>query len=77
MLRGLARVQHHRIGGRRKKVDVTNETFRCLTEMTPVLGFFVANVLGRLEDTLKVANSTTGGRYPPGPSFSSSRRKPW
>jgi len=34
--------------------------------MTPVRGFFVANVLGDLSDTLKVANSPTGGRYPPG-----------
>jgi hypothetical protein len=49
-----------------KKIEVTDETFKCLTEMTPVRGFFVANLLGKLEDTLKVANSPSGGRYPPG-----------
>ena len=49
-----------------KKIEVTDETFKCLTEMTPVRGFFVANLLGKLDDTLKVANSASGGRYPPG-----------
>ena len=29
-------------------------------------GFFVTNLLGQLDDTLKVAKSSTGGRYPPG-----------
>lgn len=49
-----------------KKIEVSDETFKCLTDMTPVRSFFVANLLGNLEDTLKVANSPTGGRYPPG-----------
>ena len=49
-----------------KKLEVTDATFKCLTEMTPVRGFFVANLLGKLDDTLKVANSPSGGRYPPG-----------
>ena len=49
-----------------KKIEVADETFKCLTEMTPVRGFFVANLLGKLDDTLKVANSPSGGRYPPG-----------
>jgi hypothetical protein len=49
-----------------KKIEVTDETFKCLTDMTPVRGFFVANLLGKLDETLKVANSPTGGRYPPG-----------
>jgi hypothetical protein len=49
-----------------KKIEVTDDTFKCLTEMTPVRGFFVANLLGKLDDTLKVANSSSGGRYPPG-----------
>jgi hypothetical protein len=49
-----------------KKIEVTDATFKCLTEMTPVRGFFVANLLGKLDDTLKVANSPSGGRYPPG-----------
>lgn len=49
-----------------KKIAIDDSTFRCLQEMTPVRGFFVANLLGKLDDTLKVANSPTGGRYPPG-----------
>ncbi|MGH8177779.1 MAG: hypothetical protein ACREV5_16105 [Steroidobacter sp.] len=34
--------------------------------MTPVRGFFVTNLLGDIEDTVKIANSPNGGRYPPG-----------
>jgi hypothetical protein len=49
-----------------KQIPVTDSTFGCLTEMTPVRGFFVANLLGRLEDTVTVAKSPSGGRYPPG-----------
>jgi hypothetical protein len=49
-----------------KKIPVTDETFKCLQDMTPVRGFFVANLLGKLDATLKVAKSPTGGRYPPG-----------
>ena len=49
-----------------KQVDVSDVTFHCLAQMTPVRGFFVANLLGNLSDTLRVANSPTGGRYPPG-----------
>lgn len=37
-----------------------------LHDMTPVRGFFVANPLGHLKETLAVANSTTGGTYPVG-----------
>jgi hypothetical protein len=49
-----------------RKIAVDDSTFGCITQMTPVRGFYVANLLGRLEDTLKVANSPNGGRYPPG-----------
>ena len=49
-----------------KKIPVTASTFRCLAEMTPVRGFFVDNLLGKLDETLNVAKSETGGRYPPG-----------
>lgn len=37
-----------------------------LHDMTPVRGFFVANPLGHLNETLAVANSTSGGTYPVG-----------
>jgi hypothetical protein len=49
-----------------KQIPVDDATFKCLAEMTPVRGFFVANLLGRLDDTVKVAKSPTGGKYPPG-----------
>lgn len=49
-----------------KKIEVTEDTFKCLTDMTPVRGFFVDNLLGDLDATLNVANSPTGGKYPPG-----------
>jgi hypothetical protein len=49
-----------------KKISVTDDTFKCLSEMTPVRGFFVGNLLGNLSATLQVANSPTGGKYPPG-----------
>ncbi len=48
------------------EAEITAETFACLTDMTPVRGFFVDNLLGDLEATLAVANSEAGGVYPPG-----------
>lgn len=48
-------------------VDITAASFKCLQEMTPVRGFFVDNLLpGKLEETVKVAQSADGGVYPPG-----------
>lgn len=41
-------------------------TFDCITEMTPVRGFFVDNLLGDLAATLAVANSPDGGSWPTG-----------
>lgn len=49
------------------KVRVDEKSFRCIRDMTPVRHFFVDNLLGNLEASLKVANSPTGGgEYPPG-----------
>ncbi len=48
------------------KLEITDSTFKCLTQMTKVRGFYVDNLLGNLKGTLKVANSKTGGVYPPG-----------
>ena len=48
------------------EVQVTADTFRCVTEMTPVRHFFVDNLLGNLEGTLEIANSEDGGVYSPG-----------
>jgi hypothetical protein len=47
-------------------IKVTEKSFVCMTKMTPVRGFYVANLAGHLKDTLKVARSKTGGVYPPG-----------
>ena len=48
------------------KIEVNDKTFSCMTKMTPVRGFYVANLLGDLKGTLAVAQSKTGGVYPPG-----------
>lgn len=45
---------------------LTAESFDCVRDMTPVRGFYVDNVNGDLEATLAVAESPTGGVYPPG-----------
>jgi hypothetical protein len=47
-------------------IAVDENTFECITEMTPVRGFFVDNLLGDLEATLAVANSASGGSWPTG-----------
>jgi hypothetical protein len=44
------------------KIDA--KSFRCITEMTHVRQFYVDNLLGKLDATLAVANSATGGAYP-------------
>src|SRR5262249_16616437 len=46
------------------QIDATS--FRCIRTMTAVRQFYVDNLLGRLDATLAVANSKTGGAYPPG-----------
>jgi hypothetical protein len=47
-------------------IAVDENTFECITEMTPVRGFFVDNLLGNLDATLAVANSANGGTWPTG-----------
>jgi hypothetical protein len=47
-------------------VAVNEDTFDCIRDMTPVRGFYVDNLLGDVEATVAVANSPTGGVYPPG-----------
>lgn len=43
-----------------------NPEFSCISDMTPVRGFYIDNLLGDLEATKAVAESETGGVYPPG-----------
>lgn len=47
-------------------LTVTEEDFQCLRNMTAVRHFFVDNLLGALDATVAVAQSTEGGIYPPG-----------
>ncbi|MGI1679376.1 MAG: hypothetical protein K6L75_11625 [Cellvibrionaceae bacterium] len=52
--------------GETSSVEITDESFGCVLDMTPVRGFFVDNLLGNLKATVEIANSPTGGKYPPG-----------
>ena len=47
-------------------VDITEASFGCIRKLEPVRGFYVGNLLGNIEGTLKVARSETGGTYPVG-----------
>lgn len=49
-----------------KPLAITDASFTCIRDMTPVRGFYVSNLLGDTAATVKVANSTTGGVYPVG-----------
>jgi hypothetical protein len=49
-----------------KPIPITDKTFGCMTNMTPVRGFYVGNLLGNLPATRKVAKAKTGGVYPAG-----------
>jgi len=47
------------------KVKVGDDTFKCITDMTPVRHFYVDNLLGNLQATVAVAEKDTGD-YPEG-----------
>src|SRR5690349_10614484 len=47
------------------KVKVTDSTFKCMTDMTPVRHFYVDNLLGNLKGTVAVAEQGKGD-YPEG-----------
>ncbi|MFN3162878.1 MAG: hypothetical protein ACE37N_05230 [Pseudohongiellaceae bacterium] len=51
-----------------KQLDVTASLFDCITEMSKSASgtFFVANILGNLNATQAIADSESGGIYPPG-----------
>ena len=49
-----------------KAILVTEDTFVCLKKMHPVRGFFVGNLLDRLDDTVAAAMQPEGAPYPPG-----------
>lgn len=47
-------------------IKIDAKSFSCISDMTKVRGLFVANLIGNLDDTLKVAKSSNGGEYPAG-----------
>jgi hypothetical protein len=47
------------------RLEITDSSFRCITQMTPVRHFYVDNLLGSLEQTVAVATAGTGD-YPVG-----------
>ena len=47
------------------KVKVSDDTFKCITDMTPVRHFYVDNLLGNLQGTVAVAEKDRGD-YPEG-----------
>ncbi len=49
-----------------KTIPVTEDSFVCLEKMHPIRGFFVSNLLGKLDDTVTAAKSSDGAIYPPG-----------
>lgn len=49
-----------------QSLEVSDETFQCIRDMSPVRGFYVENIDGDLEATLAAANAADGGVYPPG-----------
>jgi hypothetical protein len=53
-------------GSKKDEFDIDGKSFQCITKMTKIRQFYVNNLLGKLGQTLAVANSATGGAYPPG-----------
>ena len=49
----------------KKQIKVDDNSFKCITEMTPVKHFFVDNLLGKLDATVAVAKAGNGV-YPVG-----------
>ena len=47
-------------------VNIDEESFSCIRDMTPVRHFYVDNLLGNIEGTLAVANAPEGAVYPAG-----------
>jgi len=47
-------------------VNIDENSFSCIREMTPVRHFYVDNLLGNVEGTLIAANAPEGAKYPAG-----------
>jgi hypothetical protein len=42
-------------------LSISEKSFRCMTQMTHIGHFYVDNLVGNLDGTVRVAESTTGG----------------
>jgi hypothetical protein len=47
-------------------LSISEKSFRCMAQMTHIGHFYVDNLVGNLDGTVRVAESTTGGVYPVG-----------
>lgn len=47
-------------------ISISDDSFKCIRDMTPVRGFYVDNLSGSLEGTLAAANTAGGAVYPVG-----------
>ena len=47
-------------------VEIDEDSFSCIRDMTPVRHFYVDNLLGDIDSTLAVANNPKGAVYPAG-----------
>ncbi|MCF6193004.1 MAG: hypothetical protein L3J46_01570 [Kangiellaceae bacterium] len=47
-------------------ITINDASFGCINDMTKVRSLFVSNLLGNLDETVKIAESKNGGEYPAG-----------
>jgi hypothetical protein len=47
-------------------MTISEASFGCIRDMKPVRGFYVSNLLGNVDDTVKAASKTEGAVYPVG-----------
>ncbi len=56
----------HAVAENSAGIPIDDSSFKCLSQMTKVRHFYVDNLLGDLDATVAVAQSESGGVYPPG-----------
>ena len=54
------------VNAKDKAIEINDASFGCMNDMTKVRSLFVSNLLGNLEETVKIAESKNGGEYPAG-----------
>lgn len=48
------------------ELNIDADSFGCIRDLTPVRGFFVGNLQGDVDTTLRAASAEHGAEYPPG-----------